>query len=245
VELVYDAQVVEARVPASRKRVILAIYLDFILFSLPWALVEYALHTRPEWRALSTPVKFVTFALLELLLHRVIDWSPGRWLLSMNANGVDAGVKSRESWITLLAGVVILLEGTKQLVRWSMWTPSGPWFGTMMDPDLWPLFSTASGLILCAIAYLFFRLHPAAPLAGVAFFGTMLASAVMSAPLWKEWLAESITRRRAYQGLPVRPGEIEQMQSMAPGVVYAGIAFYLLLVIAAGAVIMARRPRRG
>lgn len=231
-------------VRASRARLILAIYLDLIVFSVPWALLHaFALRSSPDLEKLSTPAKFITFAVLELLLHRVVRWSPGTWLLAIRPaeRVVDPIIKSREHWFTLLAGVLLLLEGSKGLVRWTMWTPPTPMFGVRLPAEIWPLIAMSTGAVECWIAYLIFRTRAAAAAVALPYFGAILVSVFTSWPLWDAWVAESISRRRAYQGAAIRPGEIEQAQALSPEIILAGPVLYLVLTLAATFLFARRR----
>lgn len=252
----------ESVVPASRARLILSVYLDFVVFSVVWAFLDYfVVRPSPDWQRLSTPGKFVTFAILELLLHRVIRWSPGQWLLSIrlleyrdlslpiessarrDVPFVSTHIKDSENWFTILTAALVLLEGTKGLVRWTMWTPPTPMFGAFVDAGAWPFVAMTGGAIECLIAYLLFRTRPVALVPAILYFITMLVSIVMSWNLWDTWVAESVRRRRAYQGIPLREREIEQAQALTPEIVVLGVAFYLVIVVAAGLVLIYRRGR--
>jgi hypothetical protein len=249
----------EVLVPVSRRRLLLAIYLDFVVFSALWGLLDHYLFRGPEgWRSLSGPAKFTTFLLLELLLHKTVRWSPGRWLLSIvpmggtpvldgpeepRRFGVPATILARENWLTLLAGTLLLLDGAKGVVRWTMFTPPAPFFGWIPGAAVWPWIAVADGMIECAIAYLFFRLRPAAVAVGIPYLGLTLASIVTSWDLWDAWVADYVVRRRAYQGLPVRPDEIEKMQAFTPEMQVAAIAFSLVIMAVAGFFII-RNTRR-
>lgn len=249
-----------AFIKASRSRLILAIYLDLLIFSVPWTFLHlWLFRSSPDLERLSTPAKFVLFTLLEIVLHRLIRWSPGTWLLavrsadgepgseatvspSRRARVVEHEVWSREHWVTMLAAVLLLLEGTKGLVRWAMWTPPMPLVGATVPDEWWPAFAILSGAIECYVAYLLFRTRGFAALGvGVPYFVAVSGSILASWDLWDGWMAESITRRRAFQGLPLRAGEIDQMQSLSPGVVLLGPAFYLLLLVIAASVLVHRR----
>lgn len=241
-------------VAARRGRIILAIYLDFVIFSVPWGLFDhFVLRDIEALAPLRGVSKFIVFSILEYLLHRTVDRSRGRWLLSIHRAGtpqsdssllvVPVRIKDRESWVTLLAGVVILLEGCKGVVRWTMWSPPVPAFGRPTDPAIWPMIAVAVGLLECFVAYLFFRLRRSALYVGAAVFGLSLVSTVQSWALWDSWAARSTVQRRAYQGVPVREGEIEQMQAMTPEILIAGVALYLALVLVGGVIIHLRTPR--
>jgi hypothetical protein len=248
----------EVLVPVSRRRILLAVYLDFVLFSALWGLLDHFLFKGPGgWKNLSGPAKFTTFVLLELLLHKTVRWSPGRWLLSIvplksmdvdgpeepRRFGVPATILSGENWLTLLAGTLLLLDGAKGLVRWTLFTPPAPYFGWIPGEAVWPWIAVTDGALECAIAYLIFRLRPAAVAVGIPYLGLTLASIITSWSLWDAWVAEYVVRRRAYQGLPVRPGEIEKMQALTPEVQVAAIVFSLAIMAVAGFFIV-RNTRR-
>lgn len=235
-------------IQASRLRLILAIYLDYVVYSVPWGLAHAAVSRAwPQWQTISTPIQFILFTVLEVVMHGVLRWSPGRALLGMhaipNVEGfwVDARLKERESWITILAGVLLLLDGSKSMVRWAMWVPPMPYFGSYVSDEVWPVIAMASGLVECGIAFLYFRLHRASGLAAIAYFGWALIVTFTSWTLWDPWVAELTRRRRAFQGLEVRPNEIETIQSMTPEGMVVGIAIYLAIAIAAWVVILRRR----
>ena len=238
-------------IPASRLRLILAIYLDFVVYSVPWGLAHAAVSRAwPQWGEIATPIQFILFTVLEVVMHGVLRWSPGRSLLGMraipNVEGfqVDAVQKERESWITILAGVLLLLDGTKSMVRWSMWVSPMPYFGAYVSDEVWPLIAMASGLVECGIAFLYFRLHRASGIAAIAYFAWALVVVFSSWNLWDPWVAEVTRRRRAFLGLELRPNEIETVQSLMPEGMVVGIAVYLVIVIAAWVVILRRGRER-
>jgi hypothetical protein len=138
---------VEEFFPASRKRVLLAIYLDYVFFS---ALLTLFLYLSTGHVELPSWQEFGSFAVLEALLYSV-SGSPGQYFLSMNKSKVTISVPGappenkellsiepriarHESWLTMILGVLFVLEGSKQLVRWTMWTPPLPLFGLSFDP---------------------------------------------------------------------------------------------------------------
>jgi hypothetical protein len=234
--------------PASTKRRLLAVFLDFIIFGVAWAFVRMALYAvLPELRSLDLPLRLLAFAGVAAILYKLFSWSPGNWLLSVHyvdmrvllrdyvkkpgkkAAIVDADIKEGESWLTLLTGVLLMSEGLKSIVRWTMWTPAVPLFGYQTGPELSAVCLTVMGFIECAIAYLIFRLRKSAFLAGTTYLSGVLASVALSWSLWDTWVEEMVFRRRAYQGLPVRDGEVEFMQRLTPELFVAAVALYLVL----------------
>jgi hypothetical protein len=235
--------------PASRKRRLLAVYLDFIIFGVAWAFVRMALYALlPELRALDLPLRILAFALVEAILYKLFSWSPGNWLLSVQyvdmrvllrdymrkpgkkAAIVDAEVKQGESWLTLLTGVMLMNEGLKSIVRWTMWTPAVPLFGYETGPELSAVCLMAMGFVECSIAFLIFKLRKFAFLTSMVYFSGVLASVALSWNLWDPWVEEMVYRRRAYQGIPVREGEVEFMQTMTPELFLTAIALYVILL---------------
>jgi hypothetical protein len=55
--------------PASKKRRLLAVYLDFIIFGVAWAFVRMAPYAvLPELRSLDLPLRLLAFAGVEAIL---------------------------------------------------------------------------------------------------------------------------------------------------------------------------------
>lgn len=227
--------------PASRKRLVLAAYLDLVLFNtlaaLAWRYV--APGQEPPW------LKYAVFLGLEAALMLVVRWTPGEWLMSVRQiarawDAIEPGGKSaapflvnarvwkRESFWTAALGVFLIVDGAKEAVRWTMWTPPLPWFGTRLDPE-WAM---VSGLVSLALGALVLRVHAAAPLAVAGASAATATSVLMSWSLWPEFAQGMVTRRRAFQGLPVRPGEVELMQAALAWGVLAILAAQIVIVVA-------------
>lgn len=233
-------------VPASKRRLLLAIYLDFLLYGIPWGIANYALlEFVPEFEAYSSPAKALTFTALELLLHLVFRWSPGTRFLSItylnpsdglnisiapDSKGmpaVDSATLAAETNLSLLVATLMTLEGAKGFVRWVEYSPPAPMFGALVSDAAWPVVAMGGGAIECLIAYLIFKLDKRALWIGVPYFAANLLSAVLSWPLWTDWAARAVTMRRAAQGAAVRPGEIETLQGMMPAMAVGACILYL------------------
>ena len=242
-------------VPASKKRFVLAVYLDLLIFNTVVGLLPLALPESLSWPAGNTFFRnLVAFGLLEVLLQRFVRWSPGNYLLAIRHRVVpaqtgegsedapaprlravvDPDTKRRESWLTLLTGTLLLLEGSKGLVRWSLGTPPAPWFGGMTPEEVWPMVAMTTGAIEWVVAVGIFRLRTSAAALGTVYFGISLVSVIQSWHLWPVWAAESLTRRRALQGFELRPGEIELVQEIAPHLALGGVVLFLVLVVFSG-----------
>ncbi|GEM_PF-911917 len=236
--------------PASRGRLLLAAYLDFLIFSVMWGLFVFVIYfIDPKLANQPWYVRLFIFSLLEVVLLRLNFQSPGAMMLGIRFIKVrshragldriwqgriplvDLNIKNSESWFTLAVGVYFFLEGSKTLIRWTMWTPPMPVFGVQTGEAATVLLNLALGALEMYIAYEIFRLRFRALLVGIPLFTASIVSIVMSWELWDPWIAEYVTRRRDYQGLPVRPNEIETMQNFMPEFLIVGLSFSLVLLL--------------
>lgn len=53
--------------------------------------------------------------------------------IDKDSGTVNPNIFERENWLTILLGVLLILEGTKQLVRWTQMVVSQPSFGFFPD----------------------------------------------------------------------------------------------------------------
>lgn len=250
-------------IPASRRRRLLAVGIDLMLFSAAWGVVDYCAQLSiPSLVNLPLYVRMAVFAVLESVMYRVWSWSPGHELLAirmlpahMIAQPIDAGnpgliavvdgdVLSRESWLTILVGVLLINEGAKGVVRWSMWNPPAPFFGFQTDPIASAVLSAAIGLVEIYAGMSFLALRTRALWIGLSVYASELASTILSWNLWDPFVAEMTIRRRAYQGLPVRPGEVEQMQSLMPEVMIAWAVLLVIVMVATWPRLKQRMPNK-
>jgi hypothetical protein len=175
--------------------------------------------------------------------------TPGYWLLGISLRSlqnaaagaqrvplVDPVLKERETWYTIALAVLFLNDGLKGLIRWSMWDTSAPYFGVLLDGFASAVLSIAFGALACMVAYCLFRVDRRAVWLGAPYLLLSITSAVMSWDLWDSWVAEATVRRRAWQGLPVREGEVEFMQALFPE-----FAIVLPVIYVAALVVASRR----
>jgi len=235
--------------PARPLRILLAGYLDFVLFSVFWGLFEFgaekAYPAAADWPGIA---KFAAFAIVEVLLYRLYALSPGTWLLGIRfvptrefASPVEKSgrelvpvvfneLKARESWLTISLAVFFLDEGAKSLIRWTMWNPPTPFFGVVADETSSAIISLVSGGIELFIALKLFQVNIRAAIVGIPYLAVQLASVVVSWNLWDGWVADMILRRRAYQELPVVPELIERIQALTPETLIAFGALSIILL---------------
>ena len=237
-------------VPARRGRLLLAAYIDLLIFSVPWAyLVAATDRLVPGFAAQPFYVRYLAFAIVELIVLNRTSLSPGAALLGIRfvaaRSGqsrvdalwqnripfVDRDLLASESWFSILVGVWLLLDATKALVRWTMYSPPLPLFGIQTAGIGGALTSMIIGAIEAYIACLVLRVRPRALVLGAPFYGLLAVSAAVSWNLWDDWAARYVVARRAYEGLPVKPGEIESLQSMSPELVIAGMMFNGALIL--------------
>lgn len=238
-----DQQQTQAWPSASKKRRVLAVYVDFLLFSAAVALVLWAL-AKFDPSLADTPLwmQVTTFLIVEAIILKAVAWSPGHWSLGIYRAAVPGlgptpvvspEIARAERWWTVLLGVLIALEGTKMAVRWTMWHPPVPFMGAQLEFAPSAMFSVVMGGMLCAVGLFVLRCRPKAALVGMALYAIALMSGALSYELWSSWAAADVVARREYQGLPVRGGEIETMRRWAPMLVIGAPALMLAWLFAA------------
>ena len=243
---------------ASRKRRVLAGYLDYLLLGGPWAVAMWFLaDSLPPLQRASFPLKLVIFFLLEVVALKLLMWSPGQYCLGIVAfrrspfaapqdssaakasYGVDPHLFFHERWWTMLFGVLAVLSGTKDLVRWTMWHVPLPVMGVQLTEQASIRLQVLVGAAEIFIGVAALRLNPLVLPVGLAVYGFQVVSTVLSWPLLPGWVETYVRERRSYQGLTPRPGEAEFMQAVVPiGMVVLGV------VAALWSVFVGRRARQ-
>jgi len=235
---------------ARRGRVLLAAYVDLLIFSVPWAyFVAITDRLVPGFAPQPRLIQYAAFAIVEIVVLNRTSLSPGARLLGIRfveaKRGlskidvvwgnripfVDRDLRTSESWFSILVGLYLLLDASKALVRWTMYSPPLPLFGIQTTPLGGALTSLTIGAVETFIACLVLRMRVGALMLGAPFYGLLALSAAVSWNLWDDWAARYVVARRAYEGLPVRPGEIESLQSMSPELVIIGMAFTGALIL--------------
>ena len=206
--------------PCGRRRMLLAVYLDLLLFfaltqPLSW-LSRQALQLDVGVGALA-----IGFVVCELFALRFGRASPGCWALGIvHADGVRRVLpawREREAWWTLLVGALGVLSGAKEVTRWTQGLPPPPFMGLPLSWDEAAAVVTVSGLLSMGAALGVLRTS-----ARAAWLGALLSAlgAVSWLASWRQipaWVEARTIARRALQGIPVREGEIARMQWILPG----------------------------
>ena len=234
----------DAWIPASRKRIFLALYIDYLVVSSGWALLQYALQqAMPKVQTLPVSGKWILFFVLELA---VINWeapSLGAAGLSMRRFAcrttdsigrllkgkpwfVEAWVKRNESWLSMIAAVLFINEGVKSAVRWTMWNPPQPLFGSMLDPALSTIVYMVDGALEIWIGYLILKLNKQGLLLGLGYLSLQAVSVVTSWELWDPFTKALTEQRSAYLGTGNTEAKIRFLQSIMP----EAIIVYIVLM---------------
>lgn len=139
---------------ASKKRLLLAIYLDFLMFMVVWGLANVMVGGEAHFMAGAIVFIAVRFATWKL------GASPGQYFLSIGRDRlVDANVYDRETWLTMLLGAVFVLEGSKLLVNWTQGIVSEPFFGSLPGETAQVRIDMLSGILLVVVGFLYFKLR--------------------------------------------------------------------------------------
>jgi hypothetical protein len=214
---------------ASRKRLLLAVYIDFLFFTGLWEPIAWAV--RSQGIELHWAVGFLAFAALDWTAVRFLGTSPGSWALGIVRDAevptVWHMVRTREAWWTMLLGTLLVLEGSKNLVRWTQGLPPLPIFASGSDEDAFVVLS-ALGIANMAAGLFVLRCRPIGPLLALGVLALEGLAYAVSWPRIDSWLARRVEVRRALQGREVRAEEIEFMQTIFPKMV---IIFAVIAVV--------------
>jgi hypothetical protein len=141
---------------------------------------------------------------------------------------VDSQIYFHEHWQTMLIGLLFVAEGSKQMMRWAMWIPPLPVFGIATNEASFAVYSMVLGGLLMYAGYMFLRLKRAGFWVGIGIAASIAVSTVLSWNQWDSIAQELLIRRRSFQGLPIRSGEVEFLQAILP----EALVTFLFLAIA-------------
>jgi len=218
---------------ASRKRRALAIYLDFLLFGALWTLAGYWIGPLIDLRW----GKYVVFLVLEILVQRV-KYSPGLYILSIYRYGdehdeflgVSPEVKSKETWITMILGTVLLIDGPRMLVRWTQIPFSRPYFGIVPDYAVGAILEAAVGAAEVFTAIALLKMSRTGLWAAAILATSMLISTLLSWDLFPQFLETYAQRRAELVGREFDPRMVDFMVPIVAG--GTAIVWFLLGLIA-------------
>ena len=233
-------------ISASLKRILLAAYIDYLLFSVFWEIVWHFIGPAEGPFLL----KFLFFTMFELLSFWRIG-SPGQYFLSIYSseqewrmsqfryNPASSGllvqpeIFNNESWLTILLGILFILDGSKECVRWTMWAPATPYFGLGPDFVTSTIISVIFGVVYIYIGCLILKLKKSGFITGIGTLIIYIVSIVLSWKYWDDFVTRYVMQRRAFQNLPVRDGEIEMMKMVMPEgvIIFSIIILFVLLLV--------------
>lgn len=217
-------------ITTSKKRKFLAWYIDFLFFLSLWALLEHFIgnrHSIPFW------VPYVLFISVRFITTKYLGSIGMTFLGISNEDGtVDQHTWSNETVVTIFLGVISVLEGTKQLVRWTEYFIAQPAFGFLLSEPTQIALQLLYGCIYTLAGYWILKLDIRGLYLGLSVAIINIASDILSWNLWDGVVKDMVIARRSIQGIPVRDGEIEFMQSIMPeGMLVASSLAVLLLII--------------
>jgi hypothetical protein len=128
-------------------------------------------------------------------------------------------------------GVLFILEGTKQLVRWTQIFVPQPAFGFFPDDLTQVLIHIVFGISSILAGYWFLKLNIKGLYLGVSVAIVHVTSDALSWKLWDPVVEKMVVARSELQGIPVRDGEVAFMQSLFPEglLLAAGLAIIAML----------------
>ncbi len=175
-----------------------------------------------------------------LALPVAVCWSLGWRTPALRALGcTDVGLRRqrfepppRESWLTLLLGILAILQGAKELLRLPQFHVPAPLFG--FEPDAavhaaWVL-ATSAGSIVAGLLLL--QLRRAGLLLALALAALTLASNALSWNRLDAYAERLVLAKRSWEGTPVHPGEVERLKRVMPIGLNAGVAGAAIALVA-------------
>jgi hypothetical protein len=219
-----------------RKRQLLALYVDYLVFSAFYQPIAWTIRS-------SMPAENWIIALVVFVVLRGLAWllkltSPGHWALGIHTGevaSVDPHILARERWWTTTAGTLLVLEGSKNLVRWTQGLPVEPLLGLASPQWVATAAITMLGTLNVAAGLLILRTRWLGAMLGIGVLVAEVAAAIVYRDDFQRWAGQAVIARRALQGLPVRDGEVEMMQMLTttalPAVTAVGVLWLLVVAL--------------
>ncbi len=117
------------------------------------------------------------------------------------------------------------------MIRWSQLDVAIPVFGMIDTTALKVIILIAMGIISFVAGAMVLAFMPRARLAAAGSLALSALSLAVSWPVLGEAIAQVQVARREAQGLPLREGEIEAMQSLLPAVSAGILAVAIILLL--------------
>lgn len=228
----------------STTRKLLALYVDYLFFSALCAPAAWWLfrsgHGELHWF-----VELGTFLMTRLLVYGHFDVTPGTWAVGYSERTgfgyVQPTIVAAETWWTMTGGALLMLEGSKNIVRWTQGLPPPPFFGAGAPEHVVITAIVAFGVLNMTAGLLILRANYRGAIVAIGVLCVQLIATLWNARAFRAWAAQAVTARRQLQNVPVRPGEVEQMQAVTtylPAVLGLGV----VLAASIGWRLWTRRP---
>ena len=211
---------------------LLALYIDFIVIGTFVALGNYVAGIAlgyvsgigSDWYA------EIGIAAALTALARALGLSMGEALLGHAIDEIDSGAPHR-LWPNLVLGTFLILDGLKMMIRWSQLDVVIPVFGMIDTTALKVIILIAMGIFSFVAGAMVLAFMPRARLAAAGSLALSALSLAASWPVLGEAIAQVQVARRQAQGLPLREGEIEVVQSLLPAVSAGILAMAIILLL--------------
>ncbi len=213
---------------ASRNRLLLAAYIDFLVFSSFVYVLSFLLGTMTSSAYLEVAIGIGA----SIVAYFVQRMSIGRVFLSISPDGfVPKNLMRRETYLTMFLATLFVLDGTKQIVRWTQFS-SWPFFGFIPEGATYVILSFLFGGLFVVAGHWLYKLDVRGLFLAVALVLVQLFSFLASTGLLGDIIAKRVMDRRQIQGIPGREGEVEFLQSMmVPAlIVIAGMILIVLIL---------------
>lgn len=219
---------------ASKRRLWLAVYLDYLLFAPLFAIFRWLLG--PTGIDLSWAVDLLAFVLIEGALVRGVDFSPGRRALGIvraeDGSIVLPFVRARERWWTMLLGVCGVMEGAKEIARFTQGLPPPPFMNLDLTWDVRAALLTTSGLIYLSAGLSILRTRTLGAWVGLALHLVSSLSVLVSWAHMPAWVEARLRAQDALRGRVTTEERLATMQTMLPtGMVISAIVGTLWLAL--------------
>ena len=203
---------------------LLALYIDFIVIGTFMALGNYFIGLALGYVAGVGLAWYGEIAAAAGLtaLARLLGLSLGQALLDYALEEAEAD-SPRWLWPNLVVGTFLILDGLKMMVRWSQFDVAIPVFGMIETTPLKAVVLVAMGAVSFFAGAMVLAFVPKARLAAAGSIALSTVSLFASWPVLGEAIARVQAARREAQGLHLREGEIDAMQSLLPVISLGGL----------------------
>ena len=185
---------------ATKKRIALAVVLDFYVLSVPYMWLRALL---PAGDGAGPPgAALVVFGFVEFALLQFLRKSPGYWMLGIRAPlgsspRVDPVWPARESIVTMVLGALLFIGGASGLTSWTVSAPPTPYFGLPLGAVLSTLFTLLCAAGLVAAGLLILRLDLRGVWIGAGTVTLALLAILLGWEDWPAWIQVELQRQLA------------------------------------------------